>query len=139
MVLDIEIRRSGPFEKSVEFQNAPNGIVGLETAFGLSYTHLVKKGVIELPRLIELLSTNPARILGIEGGTLGIGKPADITVLDLETPWTIECQAFFSKSKNSPYQGWEVYGRPHFVFVDGAPIYPDEVTFAAAGEPAPVR
>ena len=105
-------------EKEVEFDRAANGIIGLETAVGLSL-ELVQGGVLTLAQLIAKLSTNPARILGVPGGTLQVGAPADITILDLDRAWTVDVQQFKSKSRNSPFHGRELTGRAVMTMVGG--------------------
>ncbi len=105
-------------EKEVEFDRAANGIIGLETAVGLSL-ELVQGGVLTLAQLIAKLSTNPARILGVPGGTLQVGAPADITILDLDRAWTVDVQQFKSKSRNSPFHGRELTGRAVLTMVGG--------------------
>jgi dihydroorotase len=105
-------------EKEVEFDRAANGIIGLETAVGLSL-ELVRAGVLSLGQLITRLSTNPARILGVPGGTLQEGAQADITVLDLERRWTVDVEQFKSKSRNSPFHGREMIGRAVLTIVGG--------------------
>jgi dihydroorotase len=105
-------------EKEVEFDRAANGIIGLETAVGLSL-ELVQGGVLTLPQLIAKLSTNPARILGVPGGTLQVGAPADITILDPDQSWTVDVQQFKSKSRNSPFHGREMTGRAVLTIVGG--------------------
>lgn len=109
-------------EKEVEFDQAANGIIGLETAVGLSL-RLVAAGVLTLPQLVAKLSTNPARILGVRGGTLREGAPADITVLNLHQPWTVDVAAFKSKSRNSPFHGWQLPGRAVLTVVGGEVVY----------------
>jgi dihydroorotase len=96
-------------EKNIEFKYALNGISGIEASFALSYTHLVKAGHITLERLIELMSVNPARILGLKSG-IDIGT-TDITILDLNTQHKIDVAKFLSKGKNSPFNGYEVFGK----------------------------
>jgi dihydroorotase len=105
-------------EKEVEFDRAANGIIGLETAVGLSL-ELVRAGVLSLGQVIARLSTNPARILGVPGGTLEEGAQADITVLDLERRWTVDVEQFKSKSRNSPFHGREMIGRAVLTIVGG--------------------
>ncbi|MGQ9920786.1 MAG: dihydroorotase [Desulfobacca sp.] len=109
-------------EKEVEFDQAANGIIGLETAVGLSL-RLVAAGVLTLPQLVAKLSTNPARILGVTGGTLREGVPADLTVLNLHQPWTVDVAAFKSKSRNSPFHGWQLPGRAVLTVVGGEVVY----------------
>jgi len=97
-------------EKNVEFDLAMNGIVGLETSLSLSITHLVRTGKLTLAQLIEKMSANPARIVGIERGTLAIGAAADIVIVDIEAKRTVDVDKFVSKSKNSPFDGAELFG-----------------------------
>jgi hypothetical protein len=92
-------------EKALEFDRAPFGIVGLETAVSLCFDRLVHPGVVSLPRLVELLSAGPARVLGVPGGTLVEGGPADITILAPDATVTVRASALRSKSKNTP-SGW---------------------------------
>ncbi len=106
-------------EKNCEFDMALNGIVGLETAFGLSYTYLVKTGALTLPQLIEKMSINPSKILRINKGELKEGAVADVSVFDLEKQYTVKTAEFMSKSKNSPYDGFELYGKADTVIVKG--------------------
>ncbi len=111
-----------PYEKEREFDQAPFGILGLETAFGLTYTHLVRPGVLSLPEAIARLSTIPARILGLPGGSLAGGSPADVSVFDLEREVTIEPGSIKSKSCNTPFLGWTLQGVPLFTVVGGRVI-----------------
>ena len=106
-------------EKDQEFNLAPFGIVGLETSLGLACQHLYHGGVVGLPRMIELMSTNPARILGIDGGTLAEGSPADITMFDPDLRWTVDVAAFHSKSVNTPFSGYDLRGKAVNVMVGG--------------------
>jgi dihydroorotase len=110
-------------EKNVEFDRAPFGIVGLETAVPLSLDRLVHAGVIRLPRLIELLSVNPARILRIPGGTLSEGAPADITILAPDLTVRIDAAALRSRSKNTPFNGWELRGGVAATIVGGRAVF----------------
>jgi len=99
-------------EKNQDFDHAPFGITGLETALGLSISVLHKKNTMPLPRVIELLSTNPARIMGLQGrGTLAVGSHADVTVFDPAKKWTYHAAQSHSKSKNSPFDGWQLQGK----------------------------
>jgi len=97
-------------EKKVEFDRAPFGIVGLETAVALALDRLVHSGLIRLSRLVELMSVNPARILRVPGGTLAAGAPADITILAPDLKVRIDAAALRSRSKNTPFDGWELRG-----------------------------
>jgi dihydroorotase len=110
-------------EKKVEFDRAPFGIVGLETAVSLSLDRLVHAGVIRLPRLVELLSVNPARILGVAGGSLSPGAPADITILAPDLHVRIEAAKLRSRSKNTPFDGWELRGGVAATIVGGRPLF----------------
>lgn len=114
-------------EKSLEYDRAPFGITGLETAVGLAFTELVHKGVIDLVRLVELCSTNPARILSLAGrGTLTPGSVADITILDPEEVWSFKVAESRSKSKNSPFDGREFRGRAVTTIVNGHVVFAAE-------------
>jgi dihydroorotase len=110
-------------EKNVEFDQAPFGIVGLETAVSLALDRLVHAGVIRLPRLIELLSVNPARILGVPGGSLSAGAPADITILAPDLKVRIDPDQLRSRSKNTPFGGWELRGGVAATFVGGRSVF----------------
>ncbi|MBU1318954.1 MAG: dihydroorotase [candidate division Zixibacteria bacterium] len=110
-------------EKDVEFDLAPNGIIGLETALGLAVTHLVKPGLLSWSDLIEKMSANPAKIMKLEMGTLKKGYPADITVIDPERSWQVNVKKFKSKSRNSPYHGRRLTGRAIMTIVDGKVVY----------------
>ena len=109
-------------EKDVEFSLAPFGIVGLETTVALCLDRLVRPGLIALRRLVELLSTGPARVLGLPGGSLKLGSPADLTLLDLERRVKVDAAAFRSKSRNTPFHGWELTGGPAGTVVGGRRI-----------------
>jgi dihydroorotase len=110
-------------EKNVEFDRAPFGIVGLETAVPIVLDRLVHAGVIRLPRMVELMSLNPARILDIPGGTLSPGAPADLTILAPDLSVTIDRDALKSKSKNTPYHGWTFRGGVAATIVGGRVVY----------------
>jgi dihydroorotase len=109
-------------EKDVEFDLAPFGILGLETTLGLCLDRLVRPGVISLSRLVELLSTGPARVLNLPGGTLRPGSPADVTLFDPEGEATVKAAAFLSRSRNTPFEGWVLKGRPVATLVGGRRI-----------------
>jgi dihydroorotase len=110
-------------EKHVEYDRAPFGIVGLETAVPLSLDRLVHGGRIRLSRLVELLSVNPARILNVPGGTLSEGAPADITIIAPDLKVKIEAAKLRSRSKNTPFDGWELRGGVAATLVGGRPLY----------------
>ncbi len=113
-------------DKNVEYNLAAFGISGLETSFALSYTALVKSGLISLPQLAEKMSARPAKILGLEGGELAVGKSADFTAVDLNEEWTVDPAAFVSKGKNTPFAGRKVFGRVKLTVVDGEIKYEEK-------------
>jgi len=110
-------------DKSVEFDRAAFGIVGLETAVSLSLDRLVHGGGVSLGRLVELLSTNPARVLGVPGGRLAEGDAADITILAPDLNVTVSAVSFRSKSRNTPFDGWTLRGAVAATLVGGRPLY----------------
>jgi dihydroorotase len=110
-------------EKKVEFDRAPFGIVGLETAIPLALDKLVHAGLIRLPRLVELMSTNPARILRVPGGSLSQGAPADITVLAPDMKVKVRASELRSRSKNTPFDGWELRGGVAATVVGGRTVF----------------
>jgi dihydroorotase len=110
-------------EKNVEFDRAPFGIVGLETAVSLSLDRLVHTGLIKLPRLVELMSANPARILRVTGGSLSEGAPADITILAPELRVRVQASKLRSRSKNTPFDGWELRGGVAATVVGGRTVF----------------
>jgi len=112
------------FEKEVEFDMAPFGILGLETELGLFLDILVhKKKVIDLPRLIELYTVNPARLLKLDRGTLSVGAIADVTLIAPGLEWTVDKNASFSRSRNTPFHGWELKGRAVRTIVGGKTVW----------------
>ena len=110
-------------EKALEFDRAPFGIVGLETAVPICLDRLVHAGVLSLPRLVELLSVNPARLLGIPGGTIAEGSVADLTVLAPDQSVTIRAASLRSKSKNTPFDGWTLRGAVAATIVGGKILF----------------
>jgi dihydroorotase len=110
-------------EKEAELAHAPFGVIGLETAFGVLMTKLVHKGLIGLSELIASLTVRPAKVLGIDRGTLKDGVPADVVVFDPDAPWTVEKGTFSSKGINSPFLDWGLKGRVTDLFVGGKPIF----------------
>lgn len=111
-------------EKALEYDRAPFGITGLETAVGLTFRELIHTGVINLARLIELCSTNPAKIFKLENrGTLRVGSIADITILDPDLNWTYKVSESKSKSKNSPFDSWNFTGAAVATIVGGKLVY----------------
>ena len=112
------------FEKEVEFDQAPFGIVGLETELGLVIDLLVRKHrKIDIARLIEMYTVEPAKLLRLEAGTLSVGAPADITLIDPNLEWTVEIDQFQSASRNSPFEGWELKGRAVRTIVSGKTVW----------------
>lgn len=109
-------------EKSRGLKDSAMGIVGLETAFPVLYTHLVKKGVITLEKLLDLMSTAPRRIFRI-GGELAVGQKADIALFDLGHEYVIDPSEFASMGHATPFEGWKVYGRPVMTIYNGKPVY----------------
>jgi dihydroorotase len=109
--------------KEREFDDAPFGIVGLETALGLGLTVLVDGGVLTLPELIARMSTVPARTFGLPGGSLAPGQPADVVVFDPRVAWTVDPRRFKSKSRNTPFAGWELKGRVVRTIVGGRTVF----------------
>lgn len=114
-----------PHEKEQEFARAPFGMLGLETSLGLVVTHLVKPGVLTLSQMVEKMSLAPARILGLPAGTLSVGAPADITIFDPDCEWTVDVNAFQSKSRNSVLDGVRLTGRSVATFIAGKRVVLD--------------
>jgi dihydroorotase len=112
-----------PEKKMRELDLAPNGIIGLETMIPICVKALIEPGHLSWPQLIEKWTVNPARVLGINRGTLKPGSIADVTVLDPDAEWTIDPQQFRSKSRNCPFAGWTVRGRGYAVVLAGAVKY----------------
>jgi dihydroorotase len=113
----------GVDDKKVEYDQAANGIVGLETAVALCLDRLVRSGVIDLSRLVAAFSTNPARILGLPGGSLKPGAPADVTVLDLDRRLKVNPERFETKGRNTPFADWQLTGRAVLTIVGGRQVF----------------
>ena len=113
-------------EKEQSIKDAPFGIVGLETSLALSYTELVKPGLLTLSQLIEKMSTNPAKIIGLDKGSLQVGKVADLVIVDFDNEYQINVNEFASKGKNSPFHGRKVYGKVQLTMVSGNIVYQDK-------------
>jgi dihydroorotase len=112
------------YEKEVEFDQAPFGILGLETELGLFIDILIhKRKVIDLYRLVELYTVNPARLLGLNAGTLSEGQAGDVTVIDPGLEWTVDREQSFSLSRNNPFHGWELKGRAVRTIVSGKSVW----------------
>jgi dihydroorotase len=118
-------------EKKVEFDRAPFGIVGLETAVPLALDRLVHAGLVGLPRLVELMAVNPARILGVGGGSLSPGAPADVTILAPDLRTRIEAARLRSRSKNTPFDGWELRGSVAATLVGGRTVFTNPAALGA--------
>jgi dihydroorotase len=110
-------------DKEGEFDRAANGIVGLETAVTLLYDRLVRPGLLPLSTLVARLSRDPARLLGVPGGTLTAGATADVTLIDPDAAVTIDPARFASKSRNTPFGGWTATGRPWMTIVGGTVVW----------------
>lgn len=106
-------------KKMLELDRAPFGILGLETAVGLSITRLIVPGRMDWTRLVAAMSTLPAKILGIDRGTLGIGAIGDVTLIDPTMSWVVDASQFRSKSVNTPFHGWQLTGRAVATIVGG--------------------
>jgi dihydroorotase len=112
------------FEKEVEFDQAPFGIVGLETELGLFIDLLVHKHrKVDIVRLIEMYTVEPAKLLKLEAGTLSVGAPADVTLIDPDLEWTVRTDQFQSLSRNSPFDGWKLKGRAMRTIVSGKTVW----------------
>ncbi len=110
-------------EKSLPYEKAPNGVTGLETSFAVSYTELVRTGILSPSELISKMSAKPAEILGINRGGLWAGKPADLTIIDVDKEYVVDSGAFESKSKNSPFIGKKVYGQTAYTIIGGRIVW----------------
>ena len=106
-------------DKEVEYNLAAFGMSGIETSFALSYTYLVKSGIMTLPQLMVKMSYNPAHVLGLDGGEIKVGAVADLAIVDLDASYEIDGNKFYSKGKNTPFNGYKVYGRVEKTLVDG--------------------
>jgi len=110
-------------DKAVEFSEAPFGIIGLETAVPLVLDRLFDRGLVSLRRIVELLATNPAKILNLPGGDLAPGSPADITILAPDAMTHIDASAFRSRARNTPFNGWDLKGAVAAVIIGGRTVY----------------
>jgi len=109
--------------KEREFDDAPNGILGLETAFGLAISELVRPGLVSLSDLLYRMSTRPAQIFKLPGGTLAVGAPADLAIFDPDALWTVDPTNFYSKSRNTPFGGRKLHGWAELTIVRGRVVY----------------
>ncbi|MFQ5586598.1 MAG: dihydroorotase [Thermodesulfobacteriota bacterium] len=112
-------------EKDIEFDRAANGVAGLETALPLVLS-LVEKGLLTLDQAIERMTAGPARVLGLDRGTLQVGADADITIIDTEREWVVEADRFHSKGRNTPFEGWRLKGRVMKTIVGGRVVYSEK-------------
>ena len=110
-------------EEKADFEKSPNGSIGMETSFAAANTYLVKAGILPFAELVRKMSLNPARILGIDAGTLSPGAPADIVLVDPDEKWTVDPDALHGKSKNTPFKGMTLTGRVKLTLLDGKPVY----------------
>ena len=124
-------------EKEQAFDDAPFGLVGLETAVGLAVTELVAPGLISLSQMVERMSVAPAKAFGLAGGTLRKGSPADVTVLDPEARWVVDPDSFMSKSRNTPFTGRELVGKAKLTLVGGRVVWQEEGDHLAAADSEP--
>jgi len=111
------------YQKMQEFERCPFGVIGLETAIGIAMDYLVNPGKISLLRMVELFTTGPARVYGLDCGRLAPGEPADVTIIDPDLQWTYEVNRSLSKSRNSPFDGVKFRGGPAITIVDGALVW----------------
>lgn len=114
-------------EEKSDFVKAPNGSIGMETSFGVSYTYLVKTGLMTLSQLVEKMSLNPAKILGIPAGTLAVGANADIALIDTNEEWTVDVEKLHGKSKNTPFKGMTLTGKVKMTILGGKAVFESEV------------
>lgn len=112
-------------EDKADFVKAPNGSIGMETSFSVSYTHLVKTGLMSIEQLVEKMSVNPARILDINAGTLGLGSLADIVLADLNEEWTVDVDKLHGKSKNTPFKGRTLCAKVKKTILNGKIVFED--------------
>ena len=112
-------------EKSKGLEKSAMGIIGLETSFPLMYTYFVKTGILTLEKLIELMNSNPRKRFGI-GTEISVGQKADIAVFDLNKEYEIDSNTFKSKGRNTPFNGYSVYGKCLMTFIDGKIVYKGE-------------
>ncbi len=110
-------------EDKADFEKAPNGSIGMETSFAVGITYLVKPGLLTLQELINKMSVNPARILGISAGTLSVGAPADIAIADIGEQWTVDVNRLHGKSKNTPFKGLTLTGRVRTTILNGEVVF----------------
>ena len=110
-------------EKMLEFDRAPFGVIGLETALGVAITVLHKQADVPLARIIEMLTVGPARAFSLPRGTLAEGAQANVALFDTEREWRVDPRSFKSRSRNTPFAGWKLFGRVVATFVAGREVY----------------
>ena len=110
-------------EDKTDFEKAPNGSIGMETSLAVGVTYLVKPGLLSFSQLIEKMSANPAKLLGIPAGTLAVGAPADIALVDLNREWTVDVDRLHGKSKNTPFKGMTLTGKVVKTFLGGEVVF----------------
>lgn len=113
-------------EEKADFVKAPNGSIGMETSLAVGITCLVKRGLLTLDKLVEKMSVNPAKILGINAGTLAVGADADIALVDLDEEWTVDVEKLHGKSKNTPFKGRRLYGKVKTTILSGNIVFEDK-------------
>ena len=113
-------------EEKADFVKAPNGSIGMETSLAVGITCLVKRGLLTLDKLVEKMSVNPAKILGINAGTLAVGASADIALVDLDEEWTVDVDKLHGKSKNTPFKGRRLYGKVKKTILSGNVVFEDK-------------
>ena len=112
-------------EEKADFEKAPNGSIGMETSLSAGITYLVATGLLTINELIEKMSTNPAKIININAGTLKVGSPADIALFDINEKWVVDVDKLHGKSKNSPYKNMTLQGKVKYTIKDGEVVYKD--------------
>ena len=110
-------------EDKADFEKAPNGSIGMETSLAVGVTYLVKPGLLSFSQLIEKMSANPAKLLGIPAGTLAVGAAADIALVDLNREWTVDVNRLHGKSKNTPFKGMTLTGKVVKTFLGGEVVF----------------
>lgn len=113
-------------EEKSDFEQAPNGSIGMETSLAVALTYLVKTGLLSFEELVRKMSVDPAEILGINAGTLTIGAPADIALVDIDEEWTVDVEKLHGKSKNTPFKGKKLCGKVKKTFLNGRLVFEDK-------------
>ncbi|MEG2371738.1 MAG: amidohydrolase family protein, partial [Hydrogenoanaerobacterium sp.] len=113
-------------EEKKNFETAPNGVIGLETSLAAVLTVLYHQKKLPLARIVELMSQNPTKLLGISGGSLSVGSVADITLFDPNESWIVHSESFKSKARNTAFEGMTLKGRVKYTVLDGKIVYKDE-------------